>query len=474
MGEAFGADAAAGHLLQTVVSYGRGCLETGVDVLLIDEFALFGGEAPDAGETIGLQFQADREGVGVARILFLQLAHFGLNAEDLLHVMADFVGNYVSLGEFTRGGELTLEFLEEAEIQIDFFVFRAIEGARGGVGSSATGWVRIAEEDEFGMPVGVVSLLGKHLFPVILNVPQDEGNEIHFRFLASVEGAVGSGIRGAGHGGAAAASRRTSAAAEKGEEVLVEDQAEDADDDGASDAEVNATESASTSETTASASAIITAIFDVFVGSAGRPLHSLRISLEGVSRKWAKGYDFSSVLRGFMHIVGKLMFLWVGLLVSQGLCQSVDSQDDNVSYVLPVGEPAHSYLGLFGGTNEVGKREVSAHARAVIGLNEQEVQAVLTITSDLAAKSHDLAKRVKPLMFESRMQVTESDAVSAPLQQRIDSLAGEWEQIILDHVSRLKNVLPASIFRQLEEFVGNGGSIYAPFAPPAHAPRRKL
>jgi len=82
--------------------------------------ALFGGIGPDSGVAIGLELDADGDGVGHFRIVFDFLADFSLDARDFLHVVADLVSNYVGLREFAGSAELIFEFGEEAEVEIDF------------------------------------------------------------------------------------------------------------------------------------------------------------------------------------------------------------------------------------------------------------------------------------------------------------------------------------------------------------------
>ena len=56
--------------------------------------------------------------------------HFLGSAKEVLDVMAHLVRNDVSLGEVSWGTKPYLEFLEKAQIQIDFAVDGAIEHER--------------------------------------------------------------------------------------------------------------------------------------------------------------------------------------------------------------------------------------------------------------------------------------------------------------------------------------------------------
>ena len=100
MGEFIGHHAAGGLFLEAVVAY-CGCgIYCGGDVALVDQVALLGGIAPDAGEAIGLQFEKHGELIGGAGIALLFGADGAFDAEDFLDVVADFVGDDVGLREF--------------------------------------------------------------------------------------------------------------------------------------------------------------------------------------------------------------------------------------------------------------------------------------------------------------------------------------------------------------------------------------
>ena len=80
---------------------------------------------PDAGITVGLQLDAHRTLVRVAgerRALE--------RACQVLNVMPDFMREHVGLREIAGRAELPMEIVEEAEVEIDLAVARAIERAR--------------------------------------------------------------------------------------------------------------------------------------------------------------------------------------------------------------------------------------------------------------------------------------------------------------------------------------------------------
>jgi hypothetical protein len=62
----------------------------------------------------------------------------GKSAKQVLYVVTYLVCDYVSLREFARGVEATSQFIEEAKIEIDLFVFRTVEGADSFLRRAAT------------------------------------------------------------------------------------------------------------------------------------------------------------------------------------------------------------------------------------------------------------------------------------------------------------------------------------------------
>ena len=96
------------HFLQAVVSHRGSCAQRGFDIALLKQSALLRGMRPDSGETIRLQFHFHGEWFLRARILFLQLPQFSLDAQNVLDVMAKFVRDHVGLGKFAGSAETPL------------------------------------------------------------------------------------------------------------------------------------------------------------------------------------------------------------------------------------------------------------------------------------------------------------------------------------------------------------------------------
>src|SRR5208282_2889116 len=102
VGEGIGYDIALRLLLQAVVTDGGSGLQRLIDIAGIEEIVLLLRPVrPHAGETIGLQFDAHLQAVrlGAARRRLLLLHDARKNAELILHVMADLVGDDIGLGK---------------------------------------------------------------------------------------------------------------------------------------------------------------------------------------------------------------------------------------------------------------------------------------------------------------------------------------------------------------------------------------
>jgi hypothetical protein len=63
-------------------------------------------------------------------------------------------------------------------------------------------------------------------------------------------------------------------------------------------------------------------------------------------------------------------------------------------------------------------------------------------------------------MFEARMEVAESGAVSPSLQEKLRDLENKWARTILDHVRQLKAARGEPCFQRVDEFVRSGKSMF--------------
>ena len=96
------------------------------------------------GVAVGLELEAHRQVVGVAGAGLLLAAHLVARAEEVLHVVAELVGEHVDAGEVAGRAELALELLEEREVDVGVLVGRAVEGPdrRRGVAAAARAHAR--------------------------------------------------------------------------------------------------------------------------------------------------------------------------------------------------------------------------------------------------------------------------------------------------------------------------------------------
>src|SRR5258705_2806205 len=137
--ESFGNHVALSAFLNCVVADLGGGVQALFDIARLKDLALAIGEAgPDAGKTVCLQLKPHGKGIGFALggapLTGLDLVH---DAEQVLHVMADFVRNHIGLGKIAGSFETVVEFTKESEVDINFLVVAAIEGAGGGLREAA-------------------------------------------------------------------------------------------------------------------------------------------------------------------------------------------------------------------------------------------------------------------------------------------------------------------------------------------------
>ena len=192
----------------------------------------------------------------------LQPPHLSFDAENLLHMMSNLVGQYVGLCEFAGSAEALAQFVEEAQIDVHLFISGAVERSCCRFGRSAPGLNRVAEEHQFCMPVGSARLRQQAL-PVPLHVIKDERHELHFPFLAGGTCGVGSGFDPAG--------RLRTAPGEHGEKVLFEDEAKYDEYESSAYSQGTAAESPEAGATPAAAA--LAPVFYVFADITWRPLH---------------------------------------------------------------------------------------------------------------------------------------------------------------------------------------------------------
>jgi hypothetical protein len=74
-------------------------VESGLYVCGVDDVALCRAVSPHSRQAIRLQFQRNRKTIAHGRVPLLQLPDLPLDPEQILDVMADFVGDHVGLSK---------------------------------------------------------------------------------------------------------------------------------------------------------------------------------------------------------------------------------------------------------------------------------------------------------------------------------------------------------------------------------------
>ena len=133
---------------------------------------------PDAGEAVGLQFDADLNGVS------LPLAHplphrvdLIHDAEQVLHVMADLMRNHVGLGGVAWCVEAVFQLLVEGEVDIDLLILGAIERAHLRHADAAGRAHAAGKQHELRIAVSR-SVLRKQLAPDVLGFGEHHRDEL--------------------------------------------------------------------------------------------------------------------------------------------------------------------------------------------------------------------------------------------------------------------------------------------------------
>ena len=175
MGKRLGRCPTLCFLLQPVVADGLGQLKTLLQIAILHRVVhgiLIVG--PDTGVVVGKEFQTHADLIGSHLVGLVHLL-MGLaeNAERVLHMVADLVGNDIGIGEgITLDTQLALHLREEGQVDIQFLVTGAIERTYGSR-SRATGRVDlIGKQYQRGRLVGTAQFL-EHSRPDILRRGED-------------------------------------------------------------------------------------------------------------------------------------------------------------------------------------------------------------------------------------------------------------------------------------------------------------
>ncbi len=120
---------------------------------------------PDAGQEISLELEADHETVELLLLQPVPLGHdFVRDPEQVLDMVADFVGDDVGQGEIAPGFETVLHLLEKVEIDVDPFVPGTIKRSGGGAGEAASRGDPFRKKNELRLPVGAPGFLRRGPF----------------------------------------------------------------------------------------------------------------------------------------------------------------------------------------------------------------------------------------------------------------------------------------------------------------------
>jgi hypothetical protein len=181
---ALGRDLALRLALDRVVADRRGGAQPFFDVTRIEPHLAGLGlardvVAPDAREAVGLQLHAHRQlvGLGLARAL-LRGAHLLVDAEQVLHVMADLVRDHVGLREVARRAEAPLELVVEAQVDVDPLVGRTVERTDGRGVRAARGLYGAGEQREPRLRVLAPELGAEHVAPHRLGAEEHRPHEL--------------------------------------------------------------------------------------------------------------------------------------------------------------------------------------------------------------------------------------------------------------------------------------------------------
>src|SRR5215468_131628 len=151
MREGLGVDLASRLLLQPVVADRGRRGERLLDIAGLQQVLAPGVVAPHAGEAVGLQLGAHRDVVALPAAA--ELLRPLLDAQQLLEVVADLVGEHIGLREVAGSAEPLPELAIERQVDVGVLVGRAVERADRARRSAAPGVDRAGEQHQLGVAV---------------------------------------------------------------------------------------------------------------------------------------------------------------------------------------------------------------------------------------------------------------------------------------------------------------------------------
>src|SRR4051794_31512474 len=187
VGEGLRVDPPLRLLLDPIVADSRRRGQAFLEVTVLEDAPVIGRPRPDAGQAVGLELESHRERVGVVGIRLALLSDVLLDAELLLDVVAQLVGDDIGLGEVAGSLEALVQLVEEAEIEIDLAIERAVERPGRGAGEAAAR-LGLTLEDHDLRPLIPLSRRLELLRPEALGVPLDEVDELHLPVLIRTAG----------------------------------------------------------------------------------------------------------------------------------------------------------------------------------------------------------------------------------------------------------------------------------------------
>ena len=179
MREGIGYDLALRPALEIIVADHTRCAHCFFDVPnfhdVLDAISV---TRPDTGEEIRLELEPDGELIVfcLADAAACAVQAIG-DAEQLLHMMPDFVGDDVSLREIARRPEAITQLPVKAQVDVNTPILRAIERTAGPAGETATGSDLVREENQLRLLV-LAAHGPEQLMPRILGIGQDNGDEL--------------------------------------------------------------------------------------------------------------------------------------------------------------------------------------------------------------------------------------------------------------------------------------------------------
>src|SRR5215475_4715522 len=134
--------------------------------------------SPNAGEKICLQFEPDREPIvfSFADPTTRRLHTIG-NAEQILHVMSNFVRYDVGLREIPSCTQAALEFMEKSQVDVNASIFWTIERTSGPAREPAAGPSLVREEHQLRLLV-LCAHLPEDRIPRVFRIGQNDGDKL--------------------------------------------------------------------------------------------------------------------------------------------------------------------------------------------------------------------------------------------------------------------------------------------------------